>query len=145
MTEMKTRKSWREKINGKTPEIVDVQPGGRFPAGKMLIPAPADVEKAIAAVPKGQLLRLSELRARLAAHAGADYSCPLTTGIFVRIVAEAAAEERSAVPYWRVVKDDGSLNPKFPGGEEAQAANLRAEGHAVVPGTGKKPARVAVD
>ena len=33
-------------------------------------------------------------------------------------------------PYWRVVKEDGSLNPKFPGGVAQQKRYLRAEGFA---------------
>jgi hypothetical protein len=50
----------------------------------------------------------------------------MATGIFVRIASEAA--EADAVSgktritlYWRVVKEDGSLNPKFPGGAERQS------------------------
>ena len=43
----------------------------------------------------------------------------------------------------RVVKDDGSLNPKFPGGAEAHASRLQAEGYMILPGKGKKPPRVA--
>ena len=41
---------------------------------------------------------------------------------------EALDGKTSIAPYWRVVKDDGSLNPKFPGGVERQARRLRAEG-----------------
>ena len=57
----------------------------------------------------------------------------MTTGIFVRTVAEAAEEERregksKITPYWRTVKSDGSLNEKYPGGVAAQAARLREEG-----------------
>jgi hypothetical protein len=46
-------------------------------------------------------------------------------------------------PYWWVVKDDGSLNPKFPGGAERQGERLRAEGHRILPAKGKRPPRVA--
>lgn len=72
----------------------------------------------------------------------ADVTCPLTSGIFVRIVAEAAEEDRRngkkrITPYWRVVKDDGSLKDKFPGGAKAQAKLLRAEGHAIQAGKGE--------
>jgi hypothetical protein len=35
------------------------------------------------------------------------------------------------------------LNPKFPGGVEAQARLLRAEGHTILPAKGKKPPQVA--
>ena len=57
----------------------------------------------------------------------------MTTGIFVRIAAEAAEEARragarSVTPYWRVLKEGGKLNDKFPKG---QAARLRREGHRI--------------
>ena len=74
---------------------------------------------------------------------------PLVTGIFVRIAAEAAEEDAAAgkteiTPYWRVVKEDGSLNPKFPGGVQRQQEHLREEGHRIIPGSGKRPPRVVL-
>ena len=73
-------------------------------------------------------------------------TCPLTTGIFVRIAAEAAEEDRMngrkrITGYWRVVKEDGTLNPKFPGGVNQQSYYLRREGLAIVR-NGKKPPKV---
>ena len=61
--------------------------------------------------------------------------------------AEAAEEDRGAgkkqvTPYWRVVRDDGGMNEKFPGGPTAQAARLKAEGHVLEPPRGKKPPKV---
>jgi hypothetical protein len=41
-----------------------------------------------------------------------------------------------------VIRDDGSLNEKFPGGVKAQAQRLKEEGHSITPGKGKKPPRV---
>lgn len=66
------------------------------------------------------------------------------TGIFVHIVSEAAEEHAAAgkkrvTPYWRVVRDDGSLNPRSPGGVERQAERLRDEGHRIIEGAGRKP------
>jgi alkylated DNA nucleotide flippase Atl1 len=62
-------------------------------------------------------------------------------------VAEAAEEDlaegkKNIAPYWRVVKDDGSLNEKFPGGTYLQSTRLKEEGHYILPGRGKKPPRV---
>ena len=79
---------------------------------------------------------LTENPYQLAKDFSADVTCPLTTGIFLRIVAEAAEENRLAghkrlAPYWRVIKEDGTLNPKFPGGEEQQARRLRNEGFVI--------------
>ena len=97
---------------------------------RLLIPKPLDVDAVIRKVPKGKLITVRTLREQLAQHAGADAACPMTTGICVRIVAEAAEEARRAgkkriTPYWRVVRNDGGLNQKFPGGTTAQAKHLR--------------------
>jgi alkylated DNA nucleotide flippase Atl1 len=135
---MKTRKSWREKLEvAKDRKIVDVPPRMKrqLGEGKLLIPLPLDVDAAIRQIPSGRVMTTGELRKELAHRFGADTTCPMCTGMFIRIVAEAA-EERGGnkTPYWRVVSDDGKLNPKLPGGVEAQARALRAEGHAVTPG-----------
>jgi alkylated DNA nucleotide flippase Atl1 len=138
---MNTRRSWREKMdNPDLPKLVAIPPKmqARFGTGTMLVPSPRQVDELIRTVPKGHVVTVSQLRARLASDHNAHVTCPLTTGIFVRIAAEAAEEEARAgkvriTPYWRVVKDDGSLNPKFPGGAEAQARRLRAEGHRIEP------------
>jgi len=76
-----------------------------------------------------------------------DVCCPLTTGIFAHLAAEAAEEDQAAgkkrvTPWWRTVRDDGKLNEKFPGGAAAQARLLRREGVRLAPGRGKQPPRV---
>jgi hypothetical protein len=134
-----SRVPWREKLEKpQQPKLVKVPPKmSRFGKGTMLIPTPKLVDELIRRIPKGKLVTVSELRRKLAADFAADVTCPLTTGIFVRIAAEAAEEDRAngrrrITPYWRVVKDDGGLNPKFPGGEHLQARWLRSEGLSIV-------------
>ncbi len=141
----KTRKSSREKLEKDQglPKVVD-DPRGR---GRMLIPKPLDVDALIRVVEKGKLITDSQIRERLAKDFHADITCPMTTGIFLRIAAETAEEDlgkglKQITPYWRVIKSDGSLNEKFPGGVDAQAAHLREEGHTIEPGKGKKPPKV---
>lgn len=108
--------------------------GSNYPPGRMLIASPLAVQDELATVPAGHVITAPQLRARLARRFGADYTCPITTGIFLRIVAEAALEEARAgeVPVWRVVSENGALLDKLPGGPERQAARLTAEGVAVV-------------
>ena len=144
-SKFKSRTSWREKLEKpQEAKLVKVPPKmSRFGTGMMLIPTPKLVDDLIRKVPKGKLLTVGEMRRKLAADFAAEVTCPLTTGIFVRIAAEAAEEDRSngrqkVTPYWRVIKDDGSLNPKFPGGVAQQTRHLRAEGFRVVR-SGKKP------
>ncbi len=136
---MKTRSSWREKLERQQePKIVTIPPKmqKRFGRGKMLIPRPLDVDALIRKVPRGKLITQGQIRATLARASGVDVACPITTGIFVRIAAEAAAEAARAgksriTPYWRVIRDDGKLIEKLPGGPPAQADHLAAEGHAI--------------
>jgi len=147
---MRTRTTAREKLEKEQEaKIVDIPPKmvKRFGMGKMLIPRPIDVDALIRKVKKGKLVTQDEIRRRLAKDFKVNVACPITTGIFVRIAAEAAEEdlrrgEKQITPYWRVIKSDGSLNEKFPGGTRAQAVRLREEGHNIQPGKGKKPPQV---
>jgi alkylated DNA nucleotide flippase Atl1 len=141
---MKSRKPWREKMN-RPAKVVDVPPGmqKRMGLGKMLIPCQLDVDALIRTVRRGWLVTQSQIRETLARMHNADVACPITTGIFVRIAAEAAEQDLRAgkkrvTPYWRVVRDDGTLNEKL----KRQAARLRDEGYAIEPGSRKNTLRV---
>lgn len=141
---MKTRTSWREKLE-KTQEarIVNIMPKmeKRFGKVKMLIPKPLDVDALIRKVKKGKLITQKQIREKLAKEFKVNVTCPITTGIFIRIVAEAAEEdlkegrkgEKQIAPYWRVIRPDGSLIDKFPSGIKAQAKHLKEEGFKIEP------------
>jgi len=137
---MKTRKSWREKLEGaRESRVVPIPPGMQKQLGKgtMLIPKPLDVDAQIRKIPRGKVVTLTQLRDKLARAAGADVTCAMVAGMFVRIVAEAASEDLRAgksrvTPYWRVVRDDGRLLEKLPGGPTEQARHLEAEGHEIL-------------
>ncbi len=134
--EFKPKKTWREKLEKKQEPVIKLPPKNwieKYGGEKMLIATPRIIDRFIRQVPPGQLITIGKIRSELARKYQADFTCPLTTGIFVRIAAEAAEEDREnggkdIAPYWRVTKDDGTLNPKFPGGVEKQAKNLSAEG-----------------
>jgi len=147
----KMRKSWQEKLADSKglPKVVEINDtmSKRWGTGTVVIPAPIEVDEIMKQVPKNKFITTSEIRTILAQKHGATMGCPLTTGIFAWIAANAAEEAASegrkdTTPYWRTLKSDGSLNEKFPGGVEAQAARLREEGHTIEPGKGKKPPRV---
>jgi hypothetical protein len=63
-------------------------------------------------------------------------------------MAARAAEEdlaggnKDITPYWRTMKGKGELNEKYPGGVEAQAKKLKAEGHIIEMDKSGKPKRV---
>jgi hypothetical protein len=143
-----SRTPWRVKLEKKQERKIVAVPRkmvAQLGPGKLLIPTPLDVDEEIRRSHAGELLTTRILRARLAERFGADTTCPLCTGIFARIAAETAAEDERAgrldvTPFWRVVGDNGELNPKFPGGVAAQAHRLLEEGHKVTLGSrGKRP------
>ncbi|HLK68105.1 MAG TPA: MGMT family protein [Bryobacteraceae bacterium] len=150
---MHKRKSWREKMdNPNLPKLVPVMPQmqKRYGNGMMVLPSPKEVDAFMRTVPEGSVTTISQIRGYFAEKYMVETACPLVTGIFVRIAAEAAEEDAregssEITPYWRVVRADGSLNPKFPGGAERQARRLREEGHRIVRGAGKRPPRVAMN
>ena len=145
------RKSWQEKMadSKDLPRVVEINErmSRRWGTGTCVIPAPLEVDALMRKVPKGKVTTINEIRAALARRHCASIGCPITTGIFAGIAAraaeEAAAEGKGNVtPYWRTLKSGGELNPKYPGGVEAQVARLKDEGHTIELGRDKRPKRV---
>ena len=100
---------------------------------RMLLAPPLAYDALMRRVPTGKLTTVGELRAHLARESGADFTDPITAGIFVSIAAWASAQRTGdETPYWRTLKAGGELNPKYPGGVEAQKAKLEAEGHTIL-------------
>ena len=102
--------------------------------GTVVIPSPLEVDELMCKIPKGQLTTINQIREYLAKKHGATICCPLTSGMFARIAAEAAEEQKQqgkkdTTPYWRTLKEGGIINPKYPGGIENQKQLLEQEGH----------------
>ena len=141
MSANKPKKSWVDKIaNSKgLPKIV--KKGSK----KMIVPSPKDVENIMKKVRKGRIITINNITHALSKKYKADTCCPLTTGIFVWISANASYEDlldgkKTCTPYWRTIKSDGTLNAKYPGGELAHAKLLIKEGHKMT----KKGTRIMV-
>lgn len=103
------------------------------PAGRMLISSPREIDGIVRRIPEGRVLTVESLRTSLARNHRADYTCPITTEAFLQIAAAAAEAERSTAnsrvaPYWRVVRDDGSLVEFSSGTFAAQVRRLTEEG-----------------
>ena len=71
---------------------------------KMLISSPEKIADFIYAIPKGSFFTIKELRRGLALKAGADKTCPVTTGIFLRMAIEQNKDDVN-FPYWRVIDE----------------------------------------
>jgi alkylated DNA nucleotide flippase Atl1 len=137
---MPKRKTWTEKLNDdkglpRVEKITDKM-SRRWGSGTVVIPAPREVDELMRNVPEGKLVTISDIRSALARKHGATIGCPITTGIFAWVAANAAEERRRKgesviTPYWRTLKSGGVINEKYPGGVEGQRRLLEREGHIV--------------
>jgi len=122
------KKTWAEKLNnGHEPKVEVVEKDFSWvKAGtKILIVNPLVIKEQIEAIPRGQQKAVPQIREELAQQFGADMTCPMSSGIFVRIVAEAAWDEHLAgkpleeiTPFWRVVDPNSTLAKKLRCGPE---------------------------
>lgn len=121
-------KSWTEKFhNGKSPAVgPSVRKAFGRPAGTlMLVPTPAQVDGYIRAIPPGEDRSLEQMSAALARASGAEVTCPMCCGMFLRICAEKAFEDFSSgqpidaiTPFWRMIPPHAPIRRKLSFGVE---------------------------
>lgn len=117
----------------KTQIVTDEATIAKYGGEKMFFAPPLAYDAMMKRVPYGKLTTVGALRDYFAQQNGADFTDPITAGIFVSIAAWASFQRKAdETPYWRTLKANGELNPKYPGGMEAQKARLEAEGHTVL-------------
>lgn len=105
----------------------------RYGGEKMYFAPPLEYDKVMKKVPFGKVVTVKDIREYLAKRADCDFTDPMTAGIFVSIAAWASFQRNcDQTPYWRTLKTDGELNPKYPGGCEAQKEKLEREGHVII-------------
>ena len=105
----------------------------RYGGSRMLLAPPLEYDELMKRVPPRKLITTDRLRNYLAKRHNADFSCPLTCGIFVNVAAHASVERAGVneTPWWRTLKKDGELNEKYPEGIDGQKLRLEMEGHTV--------------
>jgi len=130
---MKSRTPWKVKLKRASSPHIEEAPsrwvGGQL-GRKMLIPSALEMDAWIRQIPDKETRTVVQMREHFAKKYGADITCPMTSGIFLRIIAENAEEERNegktdVTPYWRVVLENGKMPPKI------QAVHDREHGHVI--------------
>ena len=113
--------------------ITDRKSIEKYGGNKMYFAPPLAYDRVMKRVPYGRVTTVGEIREYFAKQSGADFTEPITAGIFVSIAA-GASHQRSGdeTPYWRTLKANGELNEKYPGGIESQKEKLEAEGHTII-------------
>ncbi|MEN3016510.1 MAG: hypothetical protein ABC585_05380 [Candidatus Methanosuratincola petrocarbonis] len=93
---MVKRKSWSEKLNEDKglPKVVKIEGKmtRRWGEGTVVIPSPREVYEIMKSVPEGRVTTVNEIRSALARRHGATICCPITTGIFAWVSANASEE-----------------------------------------------------
>ena len=136
----KIKKTWVEKRDCDKEPLVKINPKSwsDMPKGiKMLIPTPKIVDQYVFNIPKGKFNDVKSLRKEMAKDFNAEMSCPMVTGIALRIVSEASYEEynlglENITPFWRVVSPSSALAKKLYCGidfiiENQQRENIKIE------------------
>ena len=132
------RKTWAEKLNIDRKPVIekaDKDFAGVKTGQMMLIPTPKIVDAYIRQIPTGREVDTETLRKDLAAEYHAEITCPLTTGIFIRIAAEAAYEEyqkgtpvNKITPFWRVISEKSPAAKKLTFGTKFLIEQRKKEG-----------------
>jgi ABC-type uncharacterized transport system ATPase subunit len=134
---MAIKKTWLDKLNEKKePKIKRIDfDFADIPAGSnMFIATPKLIDEYIQEIGIGKRLDIKTLRKDLAIEHNADYTCPVTTGIFLRIVAEANYEKlqhgkrvEEITPFWRVIEPKSALAKKLTFGQEFLLQQIEKE------------------
>ena len=134
---MATKKIWTEKLNcDKKPKIKRIDfDFADIPANSnMFIATPLLIDNYVKQISKGKKVTAQTMRKDLAIENKADYTCPVTTGIFLRIVAEAGFEKyqrtnslKGVTPFWRVVEPNSALAKKLTFGQDFIVKQRQAE------------------
>lgn len=134
---MAKKKSWLDKLNDKKEskikrieiDFADVPAGS-----KMFIATPQLIDQYIKAIGFGKRIDLKTLRKDLALEHNTDCTCPVTTGIFLRIVAEANYEKwqqgnslEEITPFWRVIEPNSALAKKLTFGQDFLIQQIDSE------------------
>lgn len=105
----------------------------RYGGDKMYFAPPVAYDEIMKTVPYGKVITVGIIREYLAKKNNADFTDPMTAGIFISIAAWASYQRgENKTPYWRTLKANGELNAKYPEGVEAQKQKLEAEGHTII-------------
>src|SRR4051812_4417783 len=117
-----TRKTWLEKFHNGKPDKVEItdRAFADIPAGaSMYIATPEIIDTYIRCIPEGTHTSLQQMRKDLAAEHHAEYCCPITSGIFLRMVSEAAHEQyvngtplKKITPFWRMIDSKAPVAKK---------------------------------
>lgn len=112
--------------------ITDLKSIEKCEGSKMYFAPLIDYDRVMKKITYGKVITVGKIREYFAKLKGADFTEPITTGIFVFIAAWTSYQRTDDVPYWRTLQTKGELNEKYPNNIEAQKEKLETEGHTIL-------------
>ena len=118
----RAKKTWAEKMKAKPPHhvILEKDFAGIPKGSKLHISSPEEIAAELKTIPLGSIMSIQAFRRILAEKNKCDATCPVSTSIFLRIVAEYTWEEfnssssiQSLAPFWRVVESSSPMAKKL--------------------------------
>ena len=118
----RAKKTWAEKMKAKPPHhvIIDKDFAGIPKGSKLHISSPEEIASELKNIAPGSFMSIQAFRHRLAQKNHCDATCPVSTSIFLRIVAEYTWEEfnssstsKDLAPFWRVVESSSPMAKKL--------------------------------
>ncbi|MGB0896372.1 MAG: hypothetical protein ACPGU9_00990 [Flavobacteriaceae bacterium] len=132
------KKTWIEKRDAKKEAIVktiDKRFADMTEGCRMFIATPQIVDDYVNCINPGNQLDIPTMRNDLAIEYCAEKTCPVTSSIFLRIVAKAALEEleqgktqEDITPFWRMMTPDDKIAQKLSCGVDFIKNQRRKEG-----------------
>jgi len=120
---------WKKRFGAaKPPHVVVLHAdfAGVRAGSTMLISSPAEIAGYIATIPRGERRTIARMRSDLARRAAADAMCPVTTAIYLRVVAELALSDMAngkdlseVPPFWRMIGPEDKVTNKLSCGPDA--------------------------
>ena len=117
------KKNAREKLAAKKEikkVVMDKAWAGMQPGQTMLVATPLTVDAYIRDIPHGTTQTIPDMRNALAKTENCAGTCPMSTSIFVRMVAEAALEDiadgkpvSEVSPFWRIITSADKMAKKL--------------------------------
>ena len=109
--------------------ITDEKSIEKYGGNRMYFAPPIDYDRVMKLIPYGKVITIGKIREYFAKQHQADFTEPITAGIFVSISAWASYQRsENETPYWRTLKANGELNPKYPGGNRRTEIKIRSRG-----------------
>lgn len=126
---------WRKRFDrAKPPKTVLLHTdfAGIKAGSVMYIGSPGVFANYIARIPQGETRTLSRMRNELARRNDAVATCPVTTAIYLKVVAEVALDDMAhgkprdaVVPFWRVIEPGSKIALRL-SCDDGMIADLRA-------------------